>query len=88
MKTLNFGTQPSWEAMWAIDHRSKHIVEIPKFPSRDVRAALLQRNALRDFVLYHNSLAKDRAVRVEDVGRPGYSLTRMSWTFLDLLVTT
>lgn len=47
--------------MWAIDHRSKRIVEVPRFPSRDVRTALLQRNALRDFVLYHNSLAKDRA---------------------------
>lgn len=86
VKTLNFGTQPSWEPMWAIDHRSKRIVEVPKFPSRDVRTALLQRNALRDFVLYHNSLAKDRAGRMLKrcfsslvIGGELSVLTRTTW---------
>eukprot|EP00434_Breviolum_minutum_P030444 symbB.v1.2.026923.t1/scaffold2730.1/size72026/7 len=75
VKTLNFGTQPSWEPMWAIDHRSKRIVEVPRFPSRDVRTALLQRNALRDFVLYHNSLAK------EQLSLPGVGNAWDAWKY-------
>ena len=43
--------------MWAIDHRSKRIVELPQFPSRVVRAAL--QRGFQDFVLYHNAMAKD-----------------------------
>lgn len=53
--TLNFGRQPDWEPMWAIDHRSKHIVEVPGYPSADVRAALWSGGeALRDYVLQAN----------------------------------
>ena len=57
MKTLNFGTQPLWEPMWAIDHRSKRIVEVAHYESREVRAAL--RSGFQDFVLYRNSLASE-----------------------------
>ncbi|CAJ1348485.1 unnamed protein product [Effrenium voratum] len=59
VQTLNFGTQPEWEPMWAIHHETKRIVEVPGYSSVEVRAALW-RNCLRDFVVYRNSLATEK----------------------------
>ena len=61
--------------MWAIDHRTKRIVELPQFPSRLVRAAL--QRGFQDFVLYHNAMAKD-AMRVMEWGLAGKSLLQVS----------
>ncbi|CAE8590472.1 unnamed protein product, partial [Polarella glacialis] len=56
--TLNFGKQPEWEPMWALDHRSKHIVEVAGYSSVELRAALWAGGrALRDFVLAQNTQA-------------------------------
>eukprot|EP00933_Yihiella_yeosuensis_P028669 TRINITY_DN22498_c0_g1_i1.p1 TRINITY_DN22498_c0_g1~~TRINITY_DN22498_c0_g1_i1.p1 ORF type:complete len:377 (-),score=47.18 TRINITY_DN22498_c0_g1_i1:181-1233(-) len=56
VETLNFGKQPDWEPMWAIDHRSKRIVEVEGYSSVDLRAALWASGAaLRGFVLAENS---------------------------------
>ncbi|CAE8691410.1 unnamed protein product, partial [Polarella glacialis] len=56
--TLNFGKQPEWEPMWALDHRSKHIVEVAGYSSVELRAALWAGGrALRDFVLAQNAQA-------------------------------
>lgn len=60
VRTLNFGMQPEWEPMWAIDHTSKKIVEVPGYSSADVRTALwAQQKCLRNFVLYQNSIARE-----------------------------
>ncbi|CAE7830136.1 unnamed protein product [Symbiodinium microadriaticum] len=56
VNTLNFGKQPEWEPMWAIDHESKRIVEVPGYKSADVRAALWNdRKLLPDYVAFQNA---------------------------------
>eukprot|EP00927_Polykrikos_kofoidii_P070756 TRINITY_DN67149_c0_g1_i1.p1 TRINITY_DN67149_c0_g1~~TRINITY_DN67149_c0_g1_i1.p1 ORF type:complete len:651 (-),score=74.94 TRINITY_DN67149_c0_g1_i1:222-2174(-) len=56
VNTLNFGRQPDWEAMWAIDHQTKRIVEVAGYDSVEVRAALWSGGeTLRDYVLSCNA---------------------------------
>eukprot|EP00439_Symbiodinium_sp_Y106_P032598 s4558_g3.t3 len=56
VNTLNFGKQPEWEPMWAIDHESKRIVEVSGYKSADVRAALWNdRRLLPDYVGFQNA---------------------------------
>ncbi|CAE7656910.1 Camsap1 [Symbiodinium sp. CCMP2456] len=56
VNTMNFGRQPEWEPMWAIDHESKRVVEVPGYTSADVRAALWNdRKLLPDYVAFQNA---------------------------------
>ena len=58
VNTLNFGRQPEWEPMWAIDHETKRIVEVAGFNSLHVRAALwADRKLLPDYVASLNAAA-------------------------------
>eukprot|EP00928_Gymnodinium_smaydae_P079715 TRINITY_DN63574_c0_g1_i1.p1 TRINITY_DN63574_c0_g1~~TRINITY_DN63574_c0_g1_i1.p1 ORF type:complete len:585 (-),score=54.51 TRINITY_DN63574_c0_g1_i1:706-2460(-) len=59
--TLNFGRQPGWEPMWAINHITKRIVEVTGYRSVDLRAALWAGGeALEDFIRAQNSKALTR----------------------------
>lgn len=61
VQTLNFGRQPDWEPMWALDHSTKRIVEVDGYSSVDVRAALWAGGAaLRDFVAAANARADEK----------------------------
>ena len=58
VNTLNFGRQPEWEPMWAIDHATKRIVEVAGYRSVHIRAALwADRKLLPEYVMSQNARA-------------------------------
>ena len=78
VNTLNFGRQPEWEPMWAINHETKRIVEVPGYQSVDVRAALwADRKLLPDYVVSKNA----QAVVPVELSSPSLSVQWSPWAY-------
>jgi len=82
VNTLNFGKQPDWEPMWALDHRTKRIVEVDGYSSVELRAALWSGGAMfRDFVTSRNAEAAEPLRLRKSAKRPKRDKPWSVWSY-------